>query len=141
VKYTGGSVLTNSTGYYTFPAVTVGSYTFTASLSGYLSRSKTIAVSGGATTTANFQLSTSGRIAGKIVSGTGAALSGVTVKISGGSIATSTTLTTNSTGNYASALIPIGSYTVTASKSGFTTQSKTTTVATGATATVNFTMR
>jgi iron complex outermembrane receptor protein len=66
--------------------------------------------------------------------------SGVTVKISGGSVPTTVTLTTSSTGTYATGWIPVGSYTITASKTGLTTQSKGATVNSGATTTVNFTM-
>jgi hypothetical protein len=98
-------------------------------------------VTAGVATTLNFQLSTSGKIAGKVVTSTGAIISGATVKLSGGVIATSVTLTTNSTGNYLSGWIPVGSYTVTVSKSGFTTANKSTSVSAGVTSTVNFTMQ
>jgi hypothetical protein len=56
-------------------------------------------------------------------------------------VATTATVTTNSNGVYNSTWIPIGSYTVQVSKSGYATQSKTTNVNTGATTTVNFTMQ
>jgi hypothetical protein len=141
VQYSGGSTLTDTNGNYTFTSVAPGSKSFTASKSGYLSRSSTVAVTAGVATTLNFQLSTSGKIAGKVVTSTGAIISGATVKLSGGVIATSVTLTTNSTGNYLSGWIPVGSYTVTVSKSGFTTTNKSTSVSAGVTSTVNFTMQ
>jgi hypothetical protein len=67
-------------------------------------------------------------------------ISGATVKITGGKVATTVNTTTNSTGNYSTTWIPVGTYTITVSKSGFTTQSKSATANTGATTTVNFTM-
>jgi large repetitive protein len=62
------------------------------------------------------------------------------VKISGGVISTTVYLTTDSSGQYLSNWIPVGSYTVTVSKTGYSTQSKSTTVSAGVTSTVNFTM-
>ena len=82
-----------------------------------------------------------GKIAGVVKSTTGAAISGVTVKITGGKVATTVNTTTNSTGNYGTTWISVGAYTITISKTGHTTQSKSATVNTGATTTVNFTMQ
>ena len=141
VSYSGGSTTTNTSGVYTFSSVAAGTYNFTASRSGYLSRTNSVAVANGATTTSNFQLSTAGKISGTVKTGSGAAISGATVTVNGGVIATSVTLTTSSTGTYATGYIPVGSYTVTVAKSGFTTQSKSGNVTTGATTTLNFTMQ
>jgi hypothetical protein len=63
------------------------------------------------------------------------------VKITGGLVATNVTVTTNSSGVYTSPWIAIGSYSVKVSKSGYTSVTKTVNVSTGATATVNFTLR
>ncbi|HKT48772.1 MAG TPA: carboxypeptidase-like regulatory domain-containing protein, partial [Candidatus Angelobacter sp.] len=71
----------------------------------------------------------------------GAAISGATVKMSGGLVATNVTVTTNSSGVYTSPWIAIGSYSVQVSKSGYTSVTKTVNVSTGATATLNFTLR
>jgi hypothetical protein len=141
VSYSGGSTTTTSSGNYTLSNVAAGTYKVTASRTGFLARSSNVTVSSNATSTANFALATAGKIAGVVKSTTGAALSGVTVKITGGKVATTVTTTTSSTGNYGTTWIPIGSYTVTISKTGRTTQSKTTTVNTGATTTLNFTMQ
>jgi hypothetical protein len=69
----------------------------------------------------------------------GTAVSGATITIQGGAIATTKTLTSSSTGTYASGWIPIGNYTVRVVKTGHTAQSKTTTVKVGATTTLSFT--
>ena len=141
VSYGGGSTTTNTSGVFTFASVAAGTYTFTATHSGYLARTNSVAVTNGATTTSNFQLSTAGKISGTVKTSSGAALSGATVTVSGGVIATTVTLTTSSTGSYATSWIPVGSYTVTVAKSGYTTQTKSTNVTTGATTTLNFTMQ
>jgi galactose oxidase-like protein/carboxypeptidase family protein len=140
VKYSGASTTTNTSGIYTLSGVPAGTYTFTGSANGYLSRSFSASVSSGTTTTLNFPLATAGKIGGKVTTTTGTALSGVTVKISGGVISTTVYLTTDSSGQYLSNWIPVGSYTVTVSKTGYTSQSKSTTVSAGVTSTVNFTM-
>jgi hypothetical protein len=51
------------------------------------------------------------------------------------------TVLTSSTGVYNSNWIAIGTYTVQVSKAGFATQTKTTSMSSGATATVNFTLQ
>ncbi|MDQ3646333.1 MAG: S8 family serine peptidase [Actinomycetota bacterium] len=53
---TGGSTTTTSTGSYSLPSVPPGSYTCTASATGYKPKSLTVTVSSGATTTADFAL-------------------------------------------------------------------------------------
>ena len=91
--------------------------------------------------TANIRIATGGKISGKVVNRSGAAISGATVKMTGGIVATTVTVITNSSGIYTSPWIAIGSYSVQVSKSGYTTASKSTSVSTGATATVNFTLQ
>jgi hypothetical protein len=49
-------------------------------------------------------------------------------------------MTTNSSGVYGSAWIPVGSYTVTVSKSGLTTRTGSATVTAGGNVVLNFTM-
>lgn len=141
VKYSGGSTTTNTSGLYSFPTVAPGTYTFTTSKSGYLSRSTSVTVTSGTTTTADIALSTAGKISGTVKNASGVAISGATVTITGGNIATTVSKMTSSTGTYGTAYIPIGSYKVAVSKSGYTTQTKSTTVYSGKTSTVSFTMK
>lgn len=140
VSYSGGSTTSSSTGAYTLGSVPAGTYTVSASHTGYLTRSLSVTVTAGATTTANFAIATAGKIAGTVTTTSGAALSGATVKIAGGVVATTVTLTSSSTGTYATGWIPVGSYTMTVSKTGHTTQSKGATANSGATTTMNFSM-
>jgi len=139
VQYSGGTALTNSIGDYTFASAPAGTYSFTASANGYLPRSGSSTVAAGTSSTSNFQLATAGKIRGTVTSTTGAVVPGVTVKISGGVIATTATLTTDTYGNYLTNWTPVGNYTVTISKTGRTTQSKTGTVSAGVTTVVSFT--
>jgi uncharacterized protein (DUF2147 family) len=87
----------------------------------------------------NFPLATAGKITVKAVNSAGAADAGVTVSISGGVIATTINGTTNSSGIFTTNWTAVGSYTITISQTGHTTQSKSATVTAGATTTVNFT--
>ncbi|HZU29462.1 MAG TPA: carboxypeptidase regulatory-like domain-containing protein, partial [Candidatus Angelobacter sp.] len=139
VSWTGGSTTTNTSGVYTLSNVKAGSQTITASKTGYLTRTGTLTVTGGATGTLNVALATAGKITVKAVASTGAVVSGTTVTIKGGVIATTVTGTTSTAGTFTTDWIPIGSYTVTISKTGHTTQSKTTTVTSGVTNTLTFT--
>jgi len=141
VSYSGGSTLTSSTGTYSFSSVPVGTVNFTATRTGYGSRTNPVGVTAGAATTANFQLATSGKLTGTVKNAAGALISSATVKIVGGLISTSVTLTTNSSGVYVSGWLPVGNYTITVSKTGYTTKSMPATVATGTTSTFNFTMQ
>jgi hypothetical protein len=140
VSYSRGSTTSDSNGYYTFKPVSAGTYTVTAQKSGWIAASTVVTV-GSAAVTANIRIATGGRISGKVVNASGVAISGATVKMTGGLIATNVTVTTNSSGVYTSPWIPIGGYSVQASKSGLATVTKAVNVSTGATATLNFTLR
>lgn len=139
VKWSGGSTTTTTTGVYTLSNVTAGTVSVTVSHTGYLARTLNATVNGGATTTLNIPLATSGKISVKVTGTTGAAVAGATVTIKGGVIATAVTGTTSTTGVFTTNFIPIGSYTITVAKTGHTTKSKTATVTSGVTTSVSFT--
>ncbi len=139
VSYSGGSATatTNSGGAYTL-SVAPGTYSVTASATGYQSSTQSnVIVSIGATTTANFSLvQLVGTISGTVTNSAGAAISGATVSYSGGS----TTATTNSSGGY-SLSVPPGTYSVTASATGYQSASQSNvTVTTGNTTTANLSL-
>jgi cytoskeletal protein CcmA (bactofilin family) len=137
VSWSGGSATSDGTGAYSLTGVTPGTVTITARATGYLVRSYAVTVTGGSTATQDIQLSTSGKIVGT-VSGNGAALGGASVRIQGGQIATDQTARTDAAGHYDQGWVPIGSYTVTCSAAGFSSQVVApVTVATGATTTVD----
>jgi hypothetical protein len=139
VSWTGGSTTSNTSGIYTLTNIPAGTQNITAVKTGYLPHTLAVAVTGGATSILNIPIATGGKISVKVVTSSGAAVSGATVTIKGGSIATTVSGLTSSTGFFTTNWIPIGTYTVTVAKSGFTTQSKTTSGTSGATASLTFT--
>jgi hypothetical protein len=136
----GQSAVTDSGGVYSISNVAPGTYTVSASLSGWQPNSTTVSVTSGATSTANIKLATTGRITGTVRTSSGTRVNAAKVTFSGGVIVNTTSVYTNSSGNYTSAWIPVGTYTVTVNKSGLTTQSGTVTVTTGGKTVLNFTM-
>jgi len=139
VSWTGGSTTSNTSGIYTLTNISGGTQNITAVKTGYLPHTLAVAVTGGATSTLNIPIATGGKISVKVVTSSGAAVGGASVTIKGGSVATTVSGLTSSTGFFTTNWIPVGTYTVTVAKSGFTTQSKTISVASGATASLTFT--
>ena len=139
VSWSGGSTTTNTSGIYTLTNVAAGTQNITAVKTGYLTRTLAVGVTGGATSTLNIPIATAGKISVKVVTSGGAVVSGATVTIKGGVIATTVSGSSSSTGLFTTNWIPIGTYTVTVAKSGFATQTKTTTVSSGVTTSLTFT--
>jgi Domain of unknown function (DUF1929)/Carboxypeptidase regulatory-like domain len=139
VSWSGGSTTSSSTGVYTLSNVTAGTQKITAVKSGYLAHTLSVSVTSGATATLNIPIATGGKITAKVTSSSGAVISGATVTIKGGVIATTVTGKTGTTGTFTTNWIPVGTYTVTVSETGHTTQSKSASVTSGATTTVSFT--
>jgi acid phosphatase len=141
VSFSGGSTTTDSSGGYAFSNVAAGTYSLTATHTGYFRVTNSVTVSSGATATLNFALATGGKVAGTVSDASGGAISGAAVSITGGSIATTVNVTTSSGGTYNSNWVPIGTYTVTVSASGHTTQTKSVNITTGNTITLNFSLQ
>ena len=116
----GYSTTTNSTGGYTITGVPVGNYTVTASVTGYYSQTQeNVEVIENRTTEVNFTLSgiATGTTSGTITNTSGAPIQEATVS------ANEYSNTTNATGGYTITL-PVGNYTVTASKTGYFPESQ-----------------
>src|SRR5207244_7688796 len=128
------NTVTDAGGAYTISGLAPGTYTATATASGYASQSASVTLAAGSTTTQNFALAPNpGTITGTVTdAGTAAPIAGATVAYSGGST------TTDGSGAYTLANVAEGSYSVTESARGSVTQSRTVTVGPGATATQNF---
>jgi hypothetical protein len=138
VSYSDGSTTTDSNGNYSLANVLVGSYTVTAWASGYSTAStQNVNVNSGATTTANVTLASTatGTISGTVLNSSGAAIAGASVSYSGGST------TTVGNGTYALSNVPVGTYSVTASATGYqnSTQANVSVTA-NITTTLNFTL-
>ena len=141
VSFSGGSTTADSSGNYTFTNVTPGTYNVTATHTGYFAVTNSATVTSGAAVTLNFALATGGKIAGTVTNASGTPIAGASVSLTGGSISTTVNVTTSSSGGYNSNWMPVGTYKVTVSASGHTTQSKSATANTGATTTLNFALQ
>jgi protocatechuate 3,4-dioxygenase beta subunit len=121
----GNSVTTDSSGQYQFTNIPVGSYTITFNKSGYDKKEITMQINSG-NNPLNVQMVAviqPGTLSGTVTdSSDGKAISGVSVQLSGSG--GSATATTDSTGSYAFTNITPGNYTITFSKSGYTTVTK-----------------
>ena len=135
----GYSTTTNINGEYIIPAdLAPETYRVEASKPGYISSSKFAEVFGEETTTVDFALTPlppgKGAIAGMIIDAlTGDPIEGATVTVDGYS-------TTTDADGYYNITIDPGTYTVTTSATGYESDSKSTTVDSGETTTVNFTL-
>jgi hypothetical protein len=136
----GQTVYTDSTGSYSIANLAAGTYTVIATLSGWLTNATTVSVVSGTPASANLKLATAGHILGTLKSSSGSIISGATITMSGGVLANTTKVVSSSTGNYSSTWIPVGTYTVTVSKSGYSSRSGTANVTAGGNFTLNFTM-
>ena len=113
------STTTDANGNYTLSNLPAGSQQLSATASGFLKTSQTVNITPGGTTTANFVLITqTGTVSGRITNAsTGAGLPGVNVSYSGGSALS------NANGDYTLNAVPPGKYTVTATLTGWVTES------------------
>ncbi|HEY5028627.1 MAG TPA: carboxypeptidase regulatory-like domain-containing protein, partial [Candidatus Angelobacter sp.] len=139
VTWSGGSTTSNASGIYTLTNVPAGTQNITANKAGYLPRTLAATVTGDASTILNIPVATGGKIAVKVVAPSGAVVSGATITIKGGNVATAVTAATSTAGLFTTNWISIGTYTVSIVKTGHTTQTKTIAIASGATGSLTFT--
>lgn len=122
IGLSGKTATTDANGYYLISDANVGSHTVTFTLNGYdtIINSSIIITDGAATTLDNIMYidttppTATGNLTGTITNSSGGALVGVTVDV--GSLST----TTNANGEYTISDIGVGSYTVTFSKTNYT---------------------
>jgi Carboxypeptidase regulatory-like domain/Calcineurin-like phosphoesterase len=138
-----GMAITDANGNFSFAASARKSYSISAGKSGWLSNAQT------ATATLNpaaepsptkIFVSTAGKIAGKVTDAAGAPLA-ATITLSGGKLRQSKTVHSGSDGSYDSGWISVGSYAVTVSAAGFSSQQLPASVNTGQTAVMNVVLR
>lgn len=131
------TVLTDNNGNYIINNIPDGIYTVTASKDTYKSSSQQVTVTGGATVTADFTLSIirNGAIAGTVTdTATGLAIAGASVTDG------FKTTATDSSGNYTISDVAPGTYTITASTTGYQSSSKNVNVQENTTSTANFSL-
>jgi len=147
ITYTGGpaTTTTNASGVYTLTGITPGTYTVTATQPGYATGTDTmITVTAGHTATANFTMAATSSIGGTVLdteSPTGLPVTGATVAYTGPNGSGSTSVINAVNGAYSLVGVPAGTYTVTASATGFTSVTNSGVIVTvSGTATSSFTM-
>gem|GEM_PF-1150526 len=127
------STTTDSSGEYTFGGIPAGGYTVTVSAAGYATGTATTSVSNGGTSVCDVALNAQGgAVAGRVSDERGNSISGVSVSIPGYSA-----VTTDSNGRYTISGVASGTYTVTASKTGYNNGTGQATVSGNATTTCN----
>src|SRR5207244_218827 len=137
----GASTATNASGFYQFGSVPAGTYGVSAAKTGYTTGSASgVLVTAGSTTTQNFALTPvpaqpPGTLQGTVTdASTQLAVNGAIVTLSTGA-----TATTNPSGVYQFASIAAGTYSVTAAKAGYTSNTASGVVVTsGGTTTQDF---
>jgi len=133
------TAVSNSTGTYTL-TLAPATYTVTCSAVGYSTKTASAIVKAGTRTTLNFALLkatvTTGTLTGTVTNSGGTAVAGASIAtVTGGYSAT-----TDSLGKYNIAGITAGTYSVNCSATGYTTQTKSATITSNITTTLNFTM-
>lgn len=116
-----GTVVTGGTGSYSFK-VESGTYYIRANAQGYFESSKVLTVVTGHLYTINLDgmKPNHGSIAGKVVDADGNAVSGAVVNLTNmDGVGDAVTLSTNENGEFSSSIVPIGTYTVLITKSGY----------------------
>ena len=138
---TGQSNTTDTNGSYTLNNVPTGDHTVTVSASGYVKQQQQTSVTEGGNSTVNFALDPETSTGTGTVKGT-VADANTGVKLSGVIITTDTdqSATTNKGGKYTIKDVLDGDHTVTASKDGYTAQSKNASVVADGTISVDFTL-
>jgi hypothetical protein len=135
----GTSVLTNSAGYFLIPSLPPGTYTVTASKTGYTAASLIASAQGGQVTLAGTLAlgvaTQNGLVVGKIFDAQDlTALPGVSVTLTGGAVYSALT---SADGTFNLGTIAPGSYTVAIALNGYVTVNGTATVVGGQTLTIN----
>jgi hypothetical protein len=115
-----GTTSTDVSGKFSFSGLANGSYTITASMANYAftPASQDEVISSASVTNINFTSANAYSISGNVVNGSALPIAGVTMTLTGGSLASALTATTDASGNYTfSGVVTNGTYTLTPSKS------------------------
>ena len=130
------TIYADNNGHFSFSNVAPGGYVLSAVAPGFLPRSYNVSITAGATTSQNVQLSTAGVLQGSVTNTAGIGIAGATVSVSGGILSSAFSATTGSGGAYYFGWVPVGTYVVSVTASGYSSATTNTTVSTGQTTTL-----
>ena len=134
----GYSATTDSTGAYTLTGVVAGKHTVEASRAGYTTASSMVTLAADQNLTVNLTIdSNTGTLQGIVRDSRSVGIAGANVTTDTGGYSA----TTNSGGGYTISYVTAGTYAVTASKTGYSPQTKTGTVTAGDSSFVNFVLQ
>ena len=143
ISYAGASAITDVNGNFTVKIPVSSKYssaTLTAQRNGWGKVQPKVTAQAGATNNVMIFMSTSGRVVGQVTNSAGSPVAGATVKLSGGTLVTTKTISTDSSGFYASGWIPVGGYSISVSAAG-SSGNTSTTIGTGLTSTANVSLQ
>jgi hypothetical protein len=124
------SVATNTAGQYSLTAQAPDNVAVTATKTDWKNLTQNAQVWSGYPTQLEFFMTPQqGQISGVVRNTAGVPIKGAAIKYVGGIVSMNKTVKTDSLGQYSSGPVPVGSYTLTVTKTGYITQTLTTTVA------------
>lgn len=134
LKGTTRYVLTDASGRYRLTNIPYGARTLVYSKSGFQGYSKSLSMPANGNVQINVGLKPLARLTGYVRDTSGAPIAGATVKVNG----TMRSAQTDSNGYYRIVYVPLGTRTITASRTGYVTKSASTTLYMGAESRLNF---
>ena len=140
VAAAGQTVTTDGSGTFTIPAPAVQSYSLSAAHAGWISESKSATAVATSASPAKIFVATGGRVVGSVRTSSGVPIAGAALTFNGGTLRITKTVKADGNGNYYSAWIPVGSYSVTISAGGYSNSNLSVNVGTGITQTLNVTL-
>jgi hypothetical protein len=133
----GQTATTDANGAFTLPAPAFASYDLKVTHTGWISESKSATATPVDVSPAKIFVSTGGRVVGSVRNSAGTPVAGAALAFTGGSLRIGKTVKADGNGNYYSDWIPVGTYSMTTTASGYTSSKQSVNVGTGITQTLN----
>jgi hypothetical protein len=119
----------------------LASYDLKVTHSGWISESKLATATSGDASPAKIFVATGGRIVGTVRNAAGLPIAGADLTFSGGSLRIIKTVKADGNGSYYSDWLPVGTYSITATASGYSSSKQSVNVGTGITQTLNVSLQ
>jgi len=141
VTAAGQTATTDANGTFSLPAPALASYDLKVTHSGWISESKSATATSGDASPAKIFVATGGRIVGTVRNAAGLPIAGADLTFSGGSLRIIKTAKADGNGSYYSDWLPVGTYSITATASGYSSSKQSVNVGTGITQTLNVSLQ